>query len=450
MSIKWGLLGPVTLSSQRRTRTLGLGATVRLFNEKAVPGLGGLWFAKPLLLALLGIRVAERLRDEGRSLSNIQAANAVEALACWLAFTKNDWKPDARLQGINTLPRDIEELTFKKAAQRSFYVTQPMRLGTVQALPALGLVSQKNSRFNSYSCKESSPFDSEKSLGETFIEEATAKFRPNKLSVLEFLTQWARGDRQATGTQQKLRKALSPLEPLPEEARYLLRDRLRQGDGGERRKNILAWAEEIRRGRRCPAWDSRPACIDEEHWRDLKAGAYFFALQDAANTALESMENYIARLKKTCLSLDEKLPEEVKNTLNTLREKASDCQKLGEYDGLERAEANAFIGECLQADPCLRASSLVKRDGRVLYLDGNAVCPGPAFDWDKGIKESANDGNAVRPDPASDASLPDPGDENEEDTLFPPNISFRVNNLYRLHLDLQGELDQYLHPEEGK
>jgi len=49
--ISWGLLGPETLAGERRTRTLGLGATVRSFNDLAVPGLGGVWFGKELLLA---------------------------------------------------------------------------------------------------------------------------------------------------------------------------------------------------------------------------------------------------------------------------------------------------------------------------------------------------------------------------------------------------------------
>lgn len=434
MSIKWGLLGPATIPSQRRTRPLGLGASVRLFNEKAVPGTGGLWFAKPLLLALLGIRVAEKLRDEGENFSNIQVANAVEALACWLAFTdtNNAWQSDARLRGINTLPRDIKELTFKNAVQRSFYVTQPMRLGTVQALPTLGLVSQKNSRFNSYSCEESSPFDPKKSqsLGEVFIDVATTDFRPNKLSVLEFLTQWVRGGRQATRGQDVLRRALSPLEPLPKKARDLLYKRLIQGDGGERRKNILAWAEMIRQGGRYPTWDNRPACIDENHWCDLQAGAHFFALQAAAYAVLEAMEKYIAGLKKPCLSLDENLPEEVEKTLGKLREKAMVCQNFGAYDGPEREEAKTFIKECLQDDSRSCVRSLVKRDGTVLCFDENV--------------------NAILRGPAFDSSLPDPGDESEEVTLFPPNISIRVTRLYSLYLDLLGELTPYLYPKEGE
>ena len=39
-AIAWGLLGPEILANERRTRTLGLGAAVRSFNDLAVPGLG--------------------------------------------------------------------------------------------------------------------------------------------------------------------------------------------------------------------------------------------------------------------------------------------------------------------------------------------------------------------------------------------------------------------------
>ena len=59
----WGVLGPENVRSERRTRTLGLGAAVRNFNELAVPGLGGVWFAKQIFLALLGLAVAERVRQ---------------------------------------------------------------------------------------------------------------------------------------------------------------------------------------------------------------------------------------------------------------------------------------------------------------------------------------------------------------------------------------------------
>jgi hypothetical protein len=87
----WGLLGPLHVVGERRPRTLGLASVVRRFNDLAVPGMGGIWFAKPLLLSLLGISIATRT-----SRPNIEVANAVEALACWLAFKGNGWVRDAR------------------------------------------------------------------------------------------------------------------------------------------------------------------------------------------------------------------------------------------------------------------------------------------------------------------------------------------------------------------
>jgi len=82
--MQWGLLGPERLAGSRRTRPLGLGAAVRKFNQLAVPGLGGVWFAKQLFLATLGVIVADRLRQMNRNVKTIETANAVEALACWL------------------------------------------------------------------------------------------------------------------------------------------------------------------------------------------------------------------------------------------------------------------------------------------------------------------------------------------------------------------------------
>src|SRR5690554_38794 len=125
--MQWGLLGPEKIESVRRTRALGIGAAVRMFNERAVPGMGGVWFAKQLFLALLGVALAEDTRCRGKKISNIQAANAVEALACWLAFESNGWEGDPRLRGRQKL-RGRKDIEFAKMHQRNFYVTQPMRM----------------------------------------------------------------------------------------------------------------------------------------------------------------------------------------------------------------------------------------------------------------------------------------------------------------------------------
>ena len=88
-TMTWGLLGPEKIESVRRARSLGVAAAVRAFNDLAVPGLGGVWFGKQIVLATLGVYLAEKVSAKH---SNIKVANAVEALACGLglALLKNN------------------------------------------------------------------------------------------------------------------------------------------------------------------------------------------------------------------------------------------------------------------------------------------------------------------------------------------------------------------------
>jgi hypothetical protein len=77
-----------------------LGAAVLQFNQLALPGVGGVWFAKQIFLATLGVRIANRLRLNVKA---IEIANAVEALAWWCAFRSNGWTSDFRLRGSQKL-----------------------------------------------------------------------------------------------------------------------------------------------------------------------------------------------------------------------------------------------------------------------------------------------------------------------------------------------------------
>lgn len=49
MTEAWGILQPDDIPSAQRLRSLGLARAIRHFNERAVPGMGGLWFAMPLI-----------------------------------------------------------------------------------------------------------------------------------------------------------------------------------------------------------------------------------------------------------------------------------------------------------------------------------------------------------------------------------------------------------------
>lgn len=176
-SVQWGLLGPEHLAGSRRTRTLGLGAAVRKFNQLAVPGLGGVWFAKQIYLATLGVRVADLLRPASANVKAIGIANAIEALACWCAFSSNGWESDSRLRGRRKLAGK-DDLTFTRLRQPRFYVTQPMRMATVETLVDLGFVKSGNQRFNSFRCTRS---------GIALVDAATAEYRPYNATVEDYL-----------------------------------------------------------------------------------------------------------------------------------------------------------------------------------------------------------------------------------------------------------------------
>jgi hypothetical protein len=292
----WGLLGPDMLHSERRTRTLGLGAAVRSFNDLAVPGLGGVWFGKQLLLATLGVAVAARLRADGHRIRNIETANAIEALACWLALSQNQWKRDARLRGARKL-LGKEDLSFSAVRKPTFYVTQPMRMTTVQPLWALGLVDSDAERFNSFDCSDD---------GRQFIETSCRSYYPSKRTVLDHLVGWSRGQHNSVKSSPPLQKALSPLEPLRPESRDFLRDMLVRGKDAValRRRNAVKWVEQLRMAKnQTVEWGDKPRIVEADHWHDLHVGALFFQVRDAAISVLDYLEEQLGGRRTTFAGL---------------------------------------------------------------------------------------------------------------------------------------------------
>ena len=424
-SVAWGLLGPETLANERRTRTLGLGATVRSFNDLAVPGLGGVWFGKQLLLATLGVAIAERARNSGHRAQNIEVANAVEALACWLALDFSGWKRDPRLRGALKLSGK-KDLSFATVSKRSFYVTQPMRQATVQPLRALGVVESSGERFNAFRCTKH---------GEAFIDAAWAAFKPHKRSVLDHLVMWARGVHSDVNTSSELRRALSPLEPMSESAREFLRERIVQGTGTEasRRRKALEWVEALRDKTQQIEWDAKPAMMDELHWRDLRAGALFFAARDAAIALLDQIESHIGIAADRRMSLDAQLPGTVVEKLISLREHAQTFLDEN-YDPSPGRDATRFCRDCTEQVNVFLLEKLLLREGHVLQQRGRDILPGVAF---RGIQVS----------PPGAARSPEEDGAEDELAQFiplPEGISHRVRNLFLLNLDLRNELGNWL------
>ncbi|WP_146030674.1 hypothetical protein [Castellaniella caeni] len=418
-------MGPETLPSTRRTRTLGLGAAARHFNDLAVPGLGGIWFGKQALLATLGVLIAEQARSKGVKVQNIEVANAIEALACWQAFNGNGWSSDPRLRGSTKLRRNSDDFSFARARQRNFYVTQPMRMATVQALPALGFVDSEGARFNAFRISDT---------GKAFVDQACQGFRPYRRSVSQYLTKWVCGQVGRVASNE-LREALSPLVPLNRNVCTLFYERLKQGgqersDDKQRRRDALAWVEALRDT--TPAqltWAIRPKEISDTHWLDLMAGARFFRVREAAIRVLDALEVHIGnQVLGATYSLRASIPNVLSPLLNALSEAAREFLDAGHAD----KDAESFCRRCVERDASQVLRFLVERDGHVLRLLGDDVRPGPAF---RG-SEAASDEQGVEPADLSTG----------ENIPLPDGISYRMHNLYLLNVDLHGGLSEWLHP----
>jgi hypothetical protein len=421
----WGLLGPREAVSERRSRTLGLAAAVRKFNDLAVPGLGGVWFAKPLLLAALGVSIASRT---GRR--NIEAANAVEALACWLAFTNNGWHRDARLRGSTKL-RGTADMSYSKVRRANFYVTQPMRQQTVQPLLALRFVEAQGERFNAFTMADA---------GRSLLSAGLDAFRPYKQSVEDFLVRWVTGDDERKLDGPQLTDALAPVKELPRDCRELIKGRLCEGadQGGARRRAGLKWAGELAAIKGTSvSWENRPSAIDESHWLDLRCGGRFFVLRDAAVGALNEAESAISSLSDRGLPLSSRLPVPVERALATVKQRAAAFSEMG-YDPSPAALAGAFAQQCDALSMVDLLRELVRRDGRGLVLRGDAIVAGPAYRDGHGNR-SADARAQQDAEDAVDALATD-------DIRWPEGISPRMRNLFSLNQDLEGNLQNWLAP----
>jgi hypothetical protein len=424
----WGLLGPEELVTQRRTRTLGVGAAVRKFNDLAVPGLGGVWFGKQLFLGALGVAVAERARAAGLRVQNIETANAVEALACWLALKNNGWKAEPRLRGATKM-YGTSNLAFSTVRRSRFYVTQPMRMATVQPLRALGIVESPAERFNTFTTTVA---------GQQLIEAVCENFNPcyHSSSVLEHLVNWTKSNNVNVQSSNNLAKALSPLDSPSKAAREVLMEYLVRGGGADsaRRGAALAWIESIRANPKHRAtWTARPDSIDDTHWRDMHAGGLFFEARNAAFGLLDLVEAGIANQHIEALPLDSLPKGPVTKAMNSLQRRAGAFLDL-KHDPSSDALAGNFCRECINDDPSRLLQTLVQRDGRVLALRAGMIVRGPAF---RGAPVDLVDQSNGEEHAGTETAV-------TGDIDLPAGISYRIRNLFMLNLDLHGKLDRWL------
>lgn len=387
--MSWGILAPDSIIPQRRQQNLGLASAVRHFNDRSVPGLGGMWFPMPILWSVLAVSIAEELRE-----SALPVGNAIEALM--MRQAKEELKDDPRVRGARKM-QGLEDWSFKNLKRRGTYVVQPIRMAMVQPLVALGFV--RGSRFGSF-----------------VIHTAGAQMLnlPDMAKHRRTLGEWALG-RSPQGLNSVI-AGLSPNADVPPEVRKLILARLVGGDdlSASRRRALVALGTGPSSGQLELAEPLNGISLD--HWTDLRAGMAFMDLRNAALAVLYSLERRLLQLRDAnepaVLSVEE-ASKEARETLVALSQSAH--KQARRIDAGAEATSRKFLSEVRDLPVPQLLQKLAERDGTVIrWREGN-IGLGPA----------------AGEEPISDEAEP------SQDHKFAPQL-FRLYNLHCVATELYG------------
>ncbi len=354
MTESWGILQPDDIPSARRQQSLGLTRAIRLFNDKAVPGMGGLWFAMPLIWSMLGISVARKLERHP-----IEAANAVEALAMKLALDDGNGKADPRVRGRRNLPR--VGWNFQALCKPGAYVTQPFRQSCTQPLVTLGLIEGTSMRFNSLHLAPE---------GVRLLEPLAA--------VRYEIEKWVGGGKHLD---RSTLSAIVPTASLPTAVRTeLIRRVYGNGVAAERRKAIRDVGKQLTSG---DVLNANPHGLTNDHLIDLRGGIATVRLRESALQVLGAVEDRIVKRRDDGLTPTLTLAEAGLN--DEIRTKIAACVAEAERAEphiieAQETESLAFLRDCRTPDRLLQR--LAMRDGVVIVLRDDVLAPGPAFGAD--------------------------------------------------------------------
>jgi hypothetical protein len=411
----WGTANRGDADDTRRTRGLGLGAAVRRYNDLAVPGIGGLWFAKPLVWSLIGLALG------GKGATRVEVANGVEVVAMFHALASNGGGRNPRINGSTKLGRHGGRFpTFAEARRRAFYVTVPFRQGMVQPLRDLGLATAEIQRFNAYTPTAE---------GRALLQASLEPFPAYNRGVLPVIDDWLRGAAAKTLMTGHMAQGLTPLTGLPRPAAELLRDRIVTGDKGRDRRRVRDWLRDVKRTKSVVAWNARPAAFDEDHWNDIRDGARFFLMRDAALRVLDAVE----ALLRTTGRNEAKLVDAItaaEAPIDRLRSAAKEFLSGGRE---ERAPgALAFAQATSLPDDGAVLTFLAERDGRGIRPTPTGVAAGSAFDPHGPVAAPLADQPPEDTAEGAESAAPEVAD-----LRLPPGASRRLNALHSLDDDIE-------------
>lgn len=401
--MSWGILAPDTVVSHRRQQNLGLASAVRYFNDRAVPGIGGMWFPMPILWSVLAVSIAEEF-----GVPALPVGNAVEARVMLGAI---HGPQDRRVRGVRKMQGLPENSSFRDLSRRGTYVVQPIRMAMVQPLVALGFV--QGSRYGAFRIHNA---------GQKMLDLSVMK-EPRRV-----LGEWVHG-RRPHGLKEAI-ETLSPIGKVPGEVRKLIHARLLEGaDAGSIRRRNLACLASGPSARQLESRTPLPG-IESGHWSDLRAGVAFMDLRDAALAVLDGLEQHLLKLRddnKPVRLLATEAGEIAAQQLAALRALANRRGDL--INAGHEASSRSFVTEIRSLPDPQLLQKLAERDSTVICWRRDHITLGPAA------------GELRRnPDPDDESRLP-------RDETFAQ--LFRLYNLHCLATELSGGVNPGIRDAAG-
>lgn len=371
---------------QRADMSLGMRRAARYYNELVVPGIGGAWRVRHLSWPTAGIFLKQQMQGKQ---SAIAIAHGIEALGNKLEWycTVQSSRMDLRLRGIRAFARSQNSWTFNELSQKKFYVQITHRQQCTRALPSdSGLCfTQGSNRFNSMSLTTVGSEIAMAFLDRSGVGQGSPKLRTN-------LQNWVNGEFDPVSNPEKLKVLLSPLSPTEEERRLVL-GRLQSmlpasSEVGlrdpQRRERLIRFLDEKVQSN--ADWSDTGSLM---RWLETTSDGSIHAKDILTAIAFEDMRTagvklvgHIAQILSNATAplpvIDCARNTSVTGDINTFRDTANKYLLSAEDGRNLRPDAREFAEAALLDDiGIIRA--LLRREGRILSLSGDAIYPGPVY-----------------------------------------------------------------------
>ena len=375
--------------TQRALLNLNLNKAIRYYRELIVPGIGGVWFIRQLSWAVAGIRLAQEIHYH----KPVKIANAIEALACKLAWNKH---PDGNPQGIRGKRafdkyKDQDAWSFKELSQPKYYVRIPFRSSTVRALSGLGLT--EGSRFNSMELTENGS-----RLAGAFLSQKKGG-RGGK-SVGESIKDWISGDEIGNPggiiVDGLWRDGVTDEEKQITLVRLMATANDSLADSGRRAHLIKAFGNCNKVNDELDLDSVKKNLQPDQVFEIETAQAFDELLKTGRELIYECAKiidkdniRVVGKLADKVDKMPEKLPKELRSAAKRFLECANKSKK-------GHADAANFMNEILSCDNDEKLLlKVITRDGVILKsAEGNKIEKGPLFSRRKEMDEGA--GNEIR------------------------------------------------------